>query len=110
MRDINAIGKDAVLHEADAAWLRRLADQIYEEGLYTKAIYLRALVGHAKITQTCTCNITNDLHWWGSDECPACAGESIKNGNFRVCALCLHQWRNSKPVDRPDPGGGTQRA
>ena len=101
------LGTGAVLHEADAKWLTTLADEIYGEGLYAKGIRLRKLVEQAEITQTCKCKIKDGQHWWGSDSCPECDGETkTHDGRFYVCVACLHQWWNSRPPDRPTGGRG----
>ena len=48
LTNLECIGSNSILSEADAKWLERLAENLYEEGSYTKAIYLQHLVENAE--------------------------------------------------------------
>ena len=47
MADMETIGIGSTLATKDTEWLNRLADMLYEEGFYTKGIYLLKLVENA---------------------------------------------------------------
>ena len=47
-RGLDDIGKNSVLSFDDAEWLKILADDLYNIGHYTKAIYLDTLVENAR--------------------------------------------------------------
>ena len=46
--DLLTFGSNAVITMEDGEWLKILADELYQEGNYTKAIYLDAFVENSK--------------------------------------------------------------